>query len=384
MKNPMKRTKAIAIVCLFAIASLMVTGLVCGVSAGQGKQVSEATQLVIAGGLFAGQCFLRFTEAGKRLSHPVQHARGVMTAGIDQEMWADRIIDPWFADNSVLGKVKRIDDQYILGGSVVHIPQAGSNPAVVKNRTVFPGVIAQRTDTDVSYTLDVYTTDPVHITAAEQMQISYNKMDSVLKNTKNALLTAATKEAIYAWAGVGAAQVIRTTGALITTNLPNATATGSRRQVTYADFVNAMNVFNGQDVPSEDRYCLMDAVQYGELLTDTEVTKLSIEKLADRAKGIVAELAGFKIMVRSSTVLFTNATPPVKKATNAADATTDNRSALFFHSDCLTAAMGDVKFFETIGSAEHYGDIYSALVKAGFRQERSDGKGVLSLVQAAS
>lgn len=374
-KNLLRNTMKVV---LMLLASVFASSAVVSATAQPGDTALELNLTQAAGTavLFGAQAWLKW---GK-LPVPL---RGVRTAGIDQELWVDRIVDPLFADDSVLSKVQRVDDQYILGGAVVHIPQAGAQGNVVKNRAVFPGVVVQRTDTDVTYPLDVYTSDPILITDAEQMQISYKKMDSVLKNKKGAIKNVVTNDFLHAWAAGSAAQIMRTSGDLVATNLAPS-ATGTRRKVTYADLVAAMTKLDDQDVPGENRYALFDAVMYGELLADPEITKMSIEKLADRAKGIVAEVAGFKIMKRSKNTLFTNAAPPVKKAPGAAAAATDNRSVLLWQQDCLNAALGEVKFYETIGSAEHYGDIYSALVKGGARQERADGNGVISLVQAAS
>lgn len=372
-RNLLKNTMKVA---LMLLVSAFASSAVVHATATTGTPQLELNMLEAAGTavLFGAQCYLKW---GKLPTMPY----GMRVAGIDQELWVDRIVDPLFADDSVLSKVQRVDDQYILGGAVVHIPQAGAQGNVVKNRAVFPGVVVQRTDTDVTYPLDVYTTDPVLITDAEAMQISYKKMDSVLKNKRGNIKNVVTTDLLHIWAATGAAQILRTTGADSAASLAPS-ATGTRKKVTYADLVAAMNKLNEQDVPDEERYALFDAAMYGELLTDPEITKMSIEKLADRAKGVVAEVAGFKIMKRSKNTLFTNAGTPVKKAPGAAAAATDNRSVLIWQRDHLNAALGEVKFYETLQSAEHYGDIYSALLKAGGRQERNDGLGVLSLVQA--
>ncbi|MEO8589414.1 MAG: phage capsid protein [Flavobacteriales bacterium] len=376
----MKRTKTIATVGLMLVFALLAGSLVAGMT----TNVTDTTatkSLALVGStavLFGAQLTLKYGNLKTLHNIP-----GVYGAAIQQEMWADRIVEKLFSDDSILTKVQRVDDKYIFGGSVVHIPQAGAGPAIVKNRVVFPGVVVQRTDTDVTFALDVYTSDPLLITDAEQMEISYKKMDSALKSMPLNIRNTVTLDMLYAWAATGAAQIKRTTGTLVASGLAPS-ATGTRRQVTYADLVACMTMLDDQGVPSEDRYALFDAIQYGELLTDTEITKMSIEKLADRAKGIVAEVAGFKIMKRNRNTLFTDAATPVKKTPAAAAAATDNRSVLLFQGDCLNLALGEVKFFETQGSAEHYGDIYSTLLKGGGRQDRSDGYGVISLVQASS
>jgi hypothetical protein len=45
--------------------------------------------------------------------------------------------------------------------------------------------------------------------------------------------------------------------------------------------------------------------------------------------------------------------------------------------------MGQNELFEEINSPTMYGDTYSALVRAGGRIKRNDGKGVIALVQTS-
>ena len=44
--------------------------------------------------------------------------------------------------------------------------------------------------------------------------------------------------------------------------------------------------------------------------------------------------------------------------------------------------MGDNELFSSEGDPTIYGDVYSALVRAGGRKKRNDGKGVWALKQA--
>src|SRR5690606_15757074 len=70
--------------------------------------------------------------------------------------------------------------EHVVGGRIVHIPQSGGAGNVVKNRTVKPAAIRERTDTDVLYRIDEYTTDPVTIPNADNYELSYNKRESVI------------------------------------------------------------------------------------------------------------------------------------------------------------------------------------------------------------
>lgn len=50
----------------------------------------------------------------------------------------------------------------------------------------------------------------------------------------------------------------------------------------------------------------------------------------------------------------------------------------------VEAAIGQIKMFDDVNNPLYYGDIYSALVRAGGRARWSDGKGIVPIVQADS
>lgn len=370
--------KTIVTVMLFAVMSLMAGSVVASVATSGPDPVTHNYDLALAvsaTGLMALQLGLKY---GRKLN---ANYSGLTQAGIAQEFWVDVIIDKLFASNDVVMRTHSESD-YVLGGSVVHLPQAGAAPAVEKNRAVFPAAAVRRTDTTGTYPLDVYTTDPTHIPDAEKLEISYDKVVSVLRDHLEVLRSTITVELLHNWAAVGAAQILRTTGDDSGLNLAPG-ATGTRKTFKAADLKRAMVALNKQDVSQESRVVLLPSDMYGELLDDPFLQNRDVAKEADYKNGILARLYGFDIMERSANTIFTNATPPVKKAPGAATAGSDNQSALAFQGSCLTHARGDVKFFENTGDPQYYGDIYSALVKFGGRQRRTvDGKGVISIVQA--
>lgn len=372
------KMKTIVTVMLFAVMSLMAGSVVASFATDGPAALTHNYDLALAvsaSGIMALQLGMKY--APKRNSDITFTA-----AGIAQELWVDVIIDKLFASNDVVMRTHSESD-YVLGGSVVHLPQAGAAPAVVKNRDVFPATAVRRTDTTGTYPLDVYTTDPTHIPDAEKMEISYDKMVSELNDHLEVLRGTITVELLHNWAGVGAGQVLRTTGADSALNLAPS-ATGTRKIFTVADLKRAMVALNKQDVPQNNRVALLPSDMYGELLDDPVLQQRDVAKEADYANGILARLYGFDIMERSSNTLFTNAATPVKKATDAVAAATDNQSALIFQGSCLTHARGEVMFYEKVGDPQFYGDVYSALVKFGGRQRRTvDGKGIISIVQAA-
>ncbi len=318
------------------------------------------------------------------LSGFIPSTGGLMMA-VQVEIWQKDIVSNLFADNTFLSKAFNAD-QYVLQGKVVHIPQAGTPSAVVKNRTTLPAVAVKRTDTEVSYSLDEYTTTPRVVQVTEEIESSYDKRQSVIGEDKDALVESVSEEMIDKWSPEAAAAAtcyLRTTGSAVAAHLPS--ATGNRLAITVDDVANAQFKMNSLKIPKADRYCLIDSWMYKQLLASmTESARLAFHSQADIANGTIGKLHGFEFYERSSVTRYTNVATPVHKTNDASGAATDNAAALFWQKNSVERAMGEVVAFDNPKDATYYGDVLSFLVRAGGRIRRSDNKGVVAVIQAAS
>ncbi|HQW47065.1 MAG TPA: phage capsid protein [Chitinophagaceae bacterium] len=311
---------------------------------------------------------------------PKLHLPGVTMNGVQTEIWTDWIADNLFKGVEFLKNCFRADE-YVLQGKVVHIPQAGGAPAVVKNRTSLPATAAKRTDTDVTYPLDEYSTDPTVITDAEKVEVNYDKITSVLGDHMGALNETACDNILIGWCPVANARLLRTTGA--TSYAAHLTAaTGTRKGLSLADIKAAKIKLDKDKVPAADRYCLMSSDMWGQLEDELKVTTTrDYSLLNDPVNGVIAKLYGFNIIVTVSMPIFSNAVIPAVKAYGAAGAATDNEAVLCWQKSALELALGEIKFFEKINDPQYYGDVYSALVRMGGRVRRNDEKGVVAIIQ---
>lgn len=295
---------------------------------------------------------------------------------IQKEIWTAAIVENLFASNSFLSKAFNADE-YVNQGKTVHIPQAGAPSGVVKNRASLPATVSKRTDTDVTFVLDEYTTNPILILHADSVELSYDKRESVLRNDKLRLADEVALSFIDAWSPA-ATRCVETTGAEVDAYTPS--ATGKRKGLCKADVLTLMTKFNAEDIPQEGRYLLLDAYMYSQLLADlTRSESMAFLACADAANGIVGKLFGFNVMTRSTVALYD--ADKVKKAWSAEGAATDLAAALAWHEQSVCRALGEVEAFENEGDPTFYGDIYSFLVRAGGRILRSDSKGVAAIVQ---
>ncbi|HAQ21113.1 MAG TPA: hypothetical protein DCR40_18050 [Prolixibacteraceae bacterium] len=217
---------------------------------------------------------------------------------------------------------------------------------------------------------------------AEKYEVSYDKRSSVLSEQSGAINELVGDWFFRYWAPTLAAQIKRTTGSAVAGHY----GTGNRKAVTHSDVKAMQKFFNKQNIPGEGRVACLDADmmdQFTDSLTATQYRDFS--QALNPETGVVGKLFGFTFCCSRATVLrYTNASTPVPIDPDTAPATTDNGAGLFWHKDLVIRALGEKEFFENIGDPQHYGDIYSALVRLGGRIKRADGLGVFALVQDAS
>ena len=302
---------------------------------------------------------------------------------IQKEIWQNDIIEALWANNAFLNFATNAD-QYVLAGKVVHIPQAGTSVSATTNRSSLPATVTTRTDTEINYSLDEITTDPILISNADTIEVSYDKRNSVLQDSKTAIAEAAALNILFKWNPTNSTgTILRTTGSAVAAHTDS--GTGNRKAFTVADVKAASKAMNKQNIPTTDRYMMLDADMYDQLQADLTATQYrDFSAALNPATGIVGQLYGFQIMMRSSVARYTNATPPVPVAWSANGAATHNAAALAWHKGSVERALGMVNFFEQLKAPTYYGDIYSALVRVGGRIRRSDAKGIIAIVQEAT
>ena len=301
---------------------------------------------------------------------------------LQKEVWQDHIVGNLYKSNQFLNCAVNADE-YVLAGAVVHMQNAGAGSAVTKNRSSFPATAVKRADTAITYALDEFTTDPVHIPNAETVELSFDKRQSVIREDSATLNQAVADNMLINWAPSTASAILRTTGADVAAHLPS--ATGNRKAFKLDDLENSAAILDGQDFPEEDRYAMFSAKMYRQLTAQLKGTDYRDFMAAmDPKTGVVGALFGFKILKRSTVLGYTNASTPVVKPYGATAAATDNDAIMCWHLSGVERALGEVRMFGNEDDATYYGDVYSFLLRMGGRKRYSDERGVVTIVQAAS
>jgi hypothetical protein len=297
---------------------------------------------------------------------------------LTKEIWIDSIVGNLFPDNSFASR--SADHSAFVNNKTVHVPNAGAKPGVIKGRTFFPASVKSRTDNDLTYEIGEFTTDPFRVPNAETVELSYDKRESIIAASRSALSEAIHNDLIKNWVPTKFDKVM-TSGEDSAAHLGGDTpATGNRKSVTLKDVLAVKKLFDKNNIPANDRCFLLDYEMYNQLLDSLTANQYNaFLSAADAEKGIIGKLYGFDFYMRSEVLRC--------KADGSAIATeqaaTDSAAGLAWQKDCVSRALGDTELFDSAGDPLYYGDVFSALVRAGGKHVRYDSKGVVLLIQGS-
>jgi hypothetical protein len=342
---------------------------------GLGLFGASTVGLSVAGGVFA-------IGTGSQIVLGVSiFPSNTLNMALQTEVWVQDIQENLFFENEFLNLAT--DHSAYIINALVHIPQAGSNPAVVKNRTELVADLQQRTDSEITYGVDNYTTDPFLVKNIDELQISYDKRQSILGQHIAVLGDTIAVNTLQTWAVTGSTtHALRTTGADTGDEVLLPSATGTRKLLTTRDFARAAAKMDLDKVPKQGRYAVVPTVMYYNLFTDTELVANRARLSADMIKvGIVGDLHGFKIIYRGEVTKYTGAGANTIRPIGSTPAATDCAGAVLFSKFATTQAIGEIMVYLNEGEARSYGDIMSAEVNQGASFLRAGNWGRISLIQ---
>lgn len=268
---------------------------------------------------------------------------------LQKEIWISTIVEKLFADNTFASRAT--NHSAFTSGKRVHVPNAGALPAVTVDNTTYPVSHAERTDTDLYYDLHKYEIGPVRVGDIEDVQLSYDKRDSILSGVRNALTEQVHTDLLTGWVAACTAAANKTVA-----------ATFGKAAVLAIKLA-----FDKKDVPQDGRCIVLTPEAYNELLDElSDAEQFAFSAAANSANGTVGKYLGFDFYMRSTI-----------------DTAASNKTTAFaWQQDCVSVALGDVDIIDNPKRAEYFGDIISATVLAGGSHVRSDKAGIFKVTSA--
>jgi hypothetical protein len=202
---------------------------------------------------------------------------------------------------------------------------------------------AQRTDTPIELPLHTFDTTNTLVRNVEEKELSYNKMESVVRGHRRALLKKNSAFAAHNWCPSidgTFTPVIETSGAV------NA---GGLKRVSFEDFLNMEARYRALDVDMNSLVAVLNAVHLADLRA--EDLKLYKEVMSSN------KLFSFSLFVFSGLPYFDVSIATKKAFGSAPVAGTDSQASLCYSSTEVFRATGNIDVFAKYKDPDQRGDI---------------------------
>ncbi len=297
---------------------------------------------------------------------------------VQQELWSSIISENLFdAISPILAAAT--DDGKEGNAKTIHVPAAGAAGTILTNPSR-PLTAAARTDVDHSYDMTEFVMPPRWVTYADYLNLSYDKLKSLLNDISMGLPDRVMKEFTINWYPGAAGDSVTTSGGNAVAHATG--ATGTRKSLTYENLVAAAVALDKQGIPSSDRYLIVDATMFGQLVENLGITTYRDAAILNPSTMDLPPVAGFKV-IKVHQVAYAATSTYAVRAYGHGGATTDHALALACHKSALSYGYKGAEVFVDLKSAIYAGDVVSGAVYAGAKYRRSDRKGVVTIRQIA-
>jgi hypothetical protein len=271
-------------------------------------------------------------------------------ADLFKEIWINQIMEQYNADISWMADVEDMSEW--VENNTINLAEAGVNPEVLINNTVYPVAFAERTDLPLALPLDYLDTEGTVIRNARKTELAYNKMASVNRGHSVALQQMGARRAAYFFSP-----------AADDDNTPVLPTSGGDNgaglcYITEDDILQLSSRFDDINAPRDQRVLVLHSKHLNELAKNSATLKAqqAYQGAVGSISKEVGNLFGFKIWVYNSSVVY-NRNTGAKPAFGAAAAGTDAPSSFAFVKGEVMKAIGDYDFFYRLNDPEQKGDI---------------------------
>jgi len=207
---------------------------------------------------------------------------------------------------------------------------------VLIDNSSYPVPTVQRGDTPLELPLSTFDTENTLVRNVEELELAYEKMESVLRQHRNALFKKASTLAAYNWApqtNSAVNPVLEASGAI----------KNGVRSISFDDILKMMGRFDDMDLPSEGRVMVLCPRHRSELMSEDMKLYKQVMSLGD--------LFGFKVFTFSKNPGYSG------EGVKAAFEAVGNPATIFFHEDEVMRAQGTLDMFVKYRDPDQRGDV---------------------------
>lgn len=260
---------------------------------------------------------------------------------IATEIWIDAIKEGLIPNDSFLSR--SVDMSEHVDHNKINLAEAGVDPEVLIDNTVFPVPAAQREDSPLELPLHTFDTKNTIVRNIEEKESAYSKIDSVVRSHRNALRKKMSAYAAHNWTpneNSVFTPVLATAGAVNKSGY---------KALSFNDILHMEMKFRELDVDMGSLVAVLSPMHLADLMA--EDMKLYREVLAGK------KLFSFDLFTFSNLPKFDSTTLKKKAFGAAVDAAKDAPSSLFYADTEVMRAMGDTELFVKYKDPGERGDV---------------------------
>ena len=285
-------------------------------------------------------CIAAVNGAGY-IQHVVNVSNGtsVLFDGLAQEIWLAEVKQNFYPDNSFL--TAATDMSSMVNNDAINLAEAGADPSVLVDNTVYPIARADASDTPLRLVLKTYDTTSTVVRNAVALELAYDQRALYISKHQKALLKRFSKDALYCYApGADAAF----------TPVKNISGTTTSFLDTIIDMQNA---FAALDDNSGNLNLVLNPQHAALIAKEDRLLYKSFEAKPG------SELFGFKIWMHSQAPFYIKATG-VKAAYGVAfDPSIHAYASVIFDGNEVMKAQGSFEFFFKLRDPDEKGDVFN-------------------------
>jgi hypothetical protein len=260
-------------------------------------------------------------------------------AGVNKEIWIDKLKEGFYSGFEWLSRVDDLSTWVEF--NTINFTIAGTDPVILKNNVTWPIVAAQRTDTNGTVVLDTYDSTTSRVRNVEEIEAAIDKLESVVKQHRNALMQEIVTECLWNYApATGAAGAFAATGANRAAVIGAQTTVAST--LTLQDVASIQERWDVLRLPQEGRTLVLSPYHRRDLMAQ-DITLF--KAFTDLKKGQALPLFGIDVYVADNTPLYTKTTLAKKAYGAAADNTNDCIASVAFIAGEVMKCEGDMEMF---------------------------------------
>lgn len=291
-------------------------------------------------------------------------------AGLNIEIWERQIQEQFIPKNDFLQD--GLDYSLFTTNDGINVPVSGELIEARFNPTL-PMTVTTRTDDNNAVIMHDLATQPTRITNPESVELSYDKMESVIRSHRDSLQQAIGNRTLFEIApasNAAALPVIAATG----------TATsGNPKPVTKDDIAQLAEIFDKNNFP-QGRTLVLTPFQFWNLVNnDTALqNQYSYTSKGGEITGTLLYYYGFKIRMRTGTPNYTQVLTKQTFGTNDANS---RQAAIAYVDKKWFFGYTDPKMIAT-QTPEYLGDVFNFWCRFGAGRLASRAVGAIVSINA--